>query len=1001
MNKILSELEYENYIIDILHQQNNYVVRPNKAFDPKTAIDREMLFAFLKETQNETLEALYNVYHENTQDTIVNFINAEITKPEEDLISVLKKGIDIAHSYHLDLMYRKPATTYNEEAVEQYDANILSVMKEVWANEEERVDLVIFLNGIAIISFELKCNYANQYYGDAIDQYKTTRTGKERLFLFKAGCFVNFAMDLKEVYMCTQLCGKGSTFLPFNLGCGEGIDKGKGNPECANDYPVHYMWDDILKKDTIIDLISSYIFVERKEKTDEVTGKKKLTETLIFPRYHQLDAVRQLTADAIRNHTSQNYLIQHSAGSGKTNTIAWLAYKLSSLHDADNKMIYDTTIICTDRVVVDKQLQDAVLGLEHKDGLIKVMNDKCTSADLADTLLGYTVRNGIKINIGSAKIVATTIQKFPYIVDAVKSLNKKNFAVIIDEAHSSTSGKEMTAITSALGSDEGWDIDDVQEKIIKELAKIGKQPNVSMFAFTATPKPETLKLFGKVQPNGQIEAFHLYSMKQAIEEKYILDVLENYVDYKTFYRLNKEITDDPKYKTREAKRQIARFVDLNDVNISQRVEIIVEHFRTTIASELGGKAKAMVITASRQAAVKYRQALEDYVTRKGYTDIHALVAFTGSVPDGEKVYTESSMNGFHSDLTTEKFDTDAYNVLLVANKYQTGFDQKKLCAMYIIKRLRGVNAVQTLSRLNRTCYPYDKKTFILDFVNTYEDMEKAFSHYYTRTILSNSTSPSAVYDIEAKLDSYFVFDPYDISVAIGIIYNKEITSADKKELTFILQRAEKKLKENDLDKQREIVGTIRSFIRCYEFLIQATCFEDVDLHKKYLFMTYFLPFISISEPGQGFDLSDKIRADNFVQKKGEEHTKTILKPDPIVKLPVADDYRITENATKHLSEIIEEINVRTGIIRNTDATVRSLLQICDLLASSEELKTSAKANTETDFAFPYYDSVDDALLAGLTQNQEFYTHLLNNEDEKREVFGIFLSMLYKKLRNEE
>ena len=688
MNNILSEKEYQRFIIDKLVAENGYIERKNVKFDRKFAIDREMLFKFLDDTQPEAMAQIRKVYKDVTEDTVVNFINTEITKAKSSLLSVLKHGVEIA-GYKLDLMYTKPATTFNKDLLAKYNKNIFSVMEEVWASDTERIDLVVFLNGFAIMSFELKCNFAGQSYQDAILQYRTQRNPKTRLFYFKAGCIVNFAMDLQEVYMTTRLANDGTFFLPFNMGSGTGIDAGKGNPVYPDKYSVYYMWEDILKKDTVLDLISEFIFIERKEETDEVTGKTTVKEKVIFPRYHQLDVIRKTIADVEVNRTSQNYLIQHSAGSGKTNSIAWLAHRLSSLHDEDNKIVFDNIIICTDRVVVDRQLQDAVRGIEHKTGLIKVMDDKCSSADLALAL---------QSNI---KIIGTTIQKFPYIVDTVKNLKNKTFAVIIDEAHSSTAGKDMAAITMTLGAgevdfEEG--VIDTQDMIADEIRRNGKQKNVSMFAFTATPKATTLDLFGRLNAKGQKEAFHLYSMKQAIEEGFILDVLANFTEYNTYYRLNKEISEDPKYKTAEAKKQIARFVELHETNIAQRVEVIVEHFRTTVLSELGGMAKAMVVTASRASAVKYRQAFEDYVTKKGYAGIHALVAFSGKVklPDDETEYTETLLNGFSEDKLPKKFDSDDYNVLLVANKYQTGFDQPKLCVMYVLKKLRGVNAVQTL-----------------------------------------------------------------------------------------------------------------------------------------------------------------------------------------------------------------------------------------------------------------------------------------------------------------
>lgn len=982
----LSEKEYQHFIMERLSQDNGYEIRKAVNYDRYFACDRELLFRFLNDTQPDEMTTLRKIYKNDLEDTIVSFIGAEVTKTRGSLLNVLKHGIEISN-LTLNLMYTKPATTFNKDLLAKYEKNIFSVMEEVWASDDERIDLVIFLNGLAIMSFELKCNAAGQSYQDAIYQYRTDRNPKTRLFLFKAGVLVNFAMDLEEVYMTTKLAGSATFFLPFNMGNGEGIDAGAGNPTYKDKYSVSYMWEDILTKDTVLDLISKFIFIETKEKEDEVTGKIKRSENIIFPRYHQLDVIRKVLADVRENRTAQNYLIQHSAGSGKTNSIAWLAHRLTSLHDADNKIIFDNVIIVTDRVVVDRQLQKAVMGLEHKAGLIRVMDEKCNSADLAAALKGNT------------KIIATTIQKFPFIVDSVKGLKEKRFAVIIDEAHSSTSGKDMAAVTQALGAGEQVELD-AEDMITDEIRRNGKQANVSMFAFTATPKPTTLQLFGRLNTKGQREAFHLYSMKQAIEEGFILDVLANYTTYKTFYQINKEIEEDPRCKTSDAKRQIARFVELHETNIAQRIEVIVEHFRTSVMSELGGNAKAMVVTASRQGAVKYRQALEDYITKKGYSDIHTLVAFSGKVnlPDDETEYTEAGMNGFPEDRLTTEFDKDDYNVLLVANKYQTGFDQPKLCAMYVLKKLKGVSAVQTLSRLNRICPPFEKKTFVLDFVNTYEEITEAFSTYYTTTLLSNSVTPTAIYDIEAKIDAYTVIDPDDVEKVNELLYKGTISSKDKQKMTFYFKRAKNMIETYDVKTQMGIVSLMRSFIRFYEFMLQVSCFEDVDLHKKYNFMTYLLSYINIKHPGGGYDLDGKIKATNFVQKKAEEHTETKLVAQPVTKLPTAESFGLTEAKEERLSQIIAEINSRTGKAYDNDVAVKAMLQIKDILMKSERLKTSAKNNTVQDFEFSYFDDIDDALIEGLSQNQDFFSLLLSNDDIKRQVLGIFTDEIYKSLR---
>lgn len=986
MNQILSEKDFQHFIMEYLAQNNGFIVRKAANFDRYFAMDRELLFQFLNYTQPEKIESLRKIYKADMEETIVNYINAEITKSRGSLLEVLKHGIELSN-IPLDLIYTKPATTFNKNLLAKYEKNIFSVMEEVWASDEERIDLVVFLNGFAIMSLELKCNVAGQSYQDAIYQYRTRRNPKSRLFLFKAGCLVHFAMDLEEVYMATKLEEESTYFLPFNMGNGEGVNAGAGNPVIQDKYSVSYMWEEILTKDTILDLISKFIFVEVKEKEEELAGKIKQTENMIFPRYHQLDVIRKLLTDVQENRTTQNYLIQHSAGSGKTNSIAWLAHRLTSLHDTENKIIFDNVIIVTDRVVVDRQLQKAIMEMEHKTGLIRVMDDKCNSADLAIALNGNT------------KIIATTIQKFPYIVDSVAGLKNKNFAVIIDEAHSSTAGKDMAAITKSLGRGE-QEYEDMEDMITDEIARNGKQKNVSMFAFTATPKPTTIQLFGHVNKKGQREAFHIYSMKQAIEEGFILDVLQNYTEYDTFYQINKEIEEDPRCKTSEAKRQIARFVELHDTNIAQRIEVIVEHFRTTVMRELGGTAKAMVVTASREAAVKYRKALEEYIQKKGYKDIHALVAFSGKVKlrDDNQEYTETGMNGFAEDKLTKEFDKDEYQILLVANKYQTGFDQPKLCAMYVFKRLRGVSAVQTLSRLNRICPPYEKKTFVLDFVNTYEDIKAAFAPYYTTTLLSNSVTPSAIYDLEAKVDAYAILDPEDIEQANIILYERKVNARQRQRLTFYLQKCKKLLEHYEYLDQRQVVTDMRSLVRYYEFLLQVSSFEDNELHKKYRFISYLLAYINLKNPGSGFNLDGKIKASQFVQKKGEEHTKQKLAANPVVKLPTAERFGLTEDKEKRLSEIIAEINSRTGMSYNEDVAIKAMLQIRDIMMKSDKLRTSAKNNTEKDFEFSYYEDVDDALIEGLSQNQDFFTMLLNNEEIKKEVLGIFAGEIYMSLR---
>ena len=989
--------DYQAYILEMLETNNDYKIRSADDYDAGYGMDVELLFDFLNDTQSEAMVKLEKLYRDKTRQTVLNYINNEINKKNRSLLDVLKHGVEFDNGVTLNLMYRKPATSFNPKSEELYQKNVLSVMEEVYHTEGERIDLVIFINGIAIFTFELKCNTSGQNYEDAIRQYKYERDFKTRLLKFKAGCLSHFAMDLNEVYMCTNLKGKSSFFLPFNQGCGEGINSGKGNPHNEDGINVSYMWEDILKKDTVIYLIDKIIFLQKETKKNPDTGKRETKETLIFPRYHQLNAVRKVINDVVVNHSEKNYLIQHSAGSGKTNTIAWLAHRLASLHDAEDNVIFDTVCIITDRIVVDRQLQNAVLSLEHKAGLIKVMDDTCTSKDLAEALNGNT------------KIIVTTIHKFMYIHELVQELKNKTFAVIIDEAHSSTAGSAMESVTYALSesrklseatpTDVSEDEPSMADLIEDEISRSGKQDNVSMIAFTATPKPTTLQLFGTLNEEGKKVAFDLYSMKQAIEEGFILDVLKNYVTYKTYYKINKAIEDDPELETIAAKRKIAKYIELHDTNIAQKVEIIIEHFKNNIMKELGGKAKAMVITSSRQAAVKYRNEFVSYITKHGYTGIHALVAFSGKVTLDGKEYTETVMNGISEGDLPEAFDSNDYQVLLVANKYQTGFDQPKLCAMYVDKRLRGVSAVQTLSRLNRICAPFDKKTFVLDFKNEYDDIQKAFSPFYTETVLNETITPSDIRAVEAQVDQYNFLDIDDIDAFNEFLYLEKRTAKDKAKMWSLLDKSLQIINKFGPLEKMEIRATIKRFIRFYSFLIQATCYENVDLHKKYNYLSYLVKEIEIGGGGNDFDIADKITASNFKQKKTGEETREI-ESKPEVDLPKPNEVFFDEAAKKKLSEIIDEINATYNKNFDVDVASKSALQMRDLLLKNGHLRDSARNNSLKDFKFAYFDAVQEALLEGYEQNQDFFALLLDNDEKKRELMQVFLEDIYKKLRDD-
>ena len=979
--KFQSEMDFENFIIGKL-VRNGFVERKfRKNDDPnwrrEYAMDTGLLMSFLEDSQPETMARLKKVFKAKYRETITAYINKEIMKKGGGLLSVLKHGVEIANE-DVQLLYRKPEHPKVVEQARLYAKNVFSVAKEVWASDKERIDLVVFVNGLAIMSFELKCNTSNQGYVDAVNQYKTKRDPKTRLFNSPGGCLVNFAMDLDQVYMATRLEGKNTSFLPFNRGCGVGVDAGAGNSPVPGKYAVHYMWDEVLTRDRIVELVMKYMFVDREGKT-------------VFPRYHQLDCVSKLLESVRELGTTQNYLIEHSAGSGKTNSIAWLAHRLASLHNEDGEAVDDNVIIVTDRVVVDRQLQSAIKGIEHKDGLIKVLDDDSTSADLAKAINGNT------------KIIATTIQKFPYIVDAVDSMKDKHFAVIIDEAHSSTSGKDMIAVTKVLGLGadipEDADTDDIVRAILR---KHGKQKNVAMFAFTATPKPETLQLFGTLDENGHKAPFHVYSMKQAIEEGFILDVLQSFVGYRTHFEIVKKIEDDPMFKEKKAKSKIVRFAMLHDLNVRDRTEIICDHFHGKVKGLLDDGAKAMVVCGSRREAYKYRMEIEKYLRERGWWgECKALVAFSGSLKVDGKDRTEASVNGFGEKKLPDEFKKRENRILVVANKYQTGFDQPNLCAMYVLKGLSGIAAVQTLSRLNRICKPYDKKTFILDFANTSEEIEKAFRPYYTTTILGDTVSPQKLYAKLVEIMGYGIVDLDDVESVWKLLARRQ-TPETRQAITAYLDQAKVRYgKKLDVFEQQEFRGVLGSFCKWYEFIIQASHLEDVDLYKKYRFFDLLKVHLNDGIVVEVMDLRGKIDAKDFVQEKVEDIDRAKITPKPIVNISDGGKKGKEEDLETRLSRIIEDINNRFGLNVPQVPAIKSIEQIQAAMLASKKLGRAAKANTFAAFKIPYMAVGEEAIIESYEQNQGFFNLLLKNKDIAEQILSAIAKGVYEKLKGEK
>ncbi|MCE2059990.1 type I restriction endonuclease subunit R [Streptococcus thermophilus] len=979
--------DFQQWIIKDLKEKNGYIQRDTAHYNPRLAMDVELLWGFLMETQEETMEYLLKKL---SKETIINLINKEIVKG--GFLFALKEGVFIENK-QLRLLYRKPATSFNEKAVKQYHANRLSVIEEVVYEESDRIDLVIFINGLALFAIELKFNPSGQSVQDAIKQLKG-RNAKNRLFRFEQGVLASFAVDTLEVYMTTQLKGQETYFLPFNMGKGQGIDMGSGNPHNPDGFDTEYLWLDVMTKDSILQLIESFIFFE----IDKKDPKKK---TLIFPRYHQRRAVSRLLEDMRSNHTESNYLIQHSAGSGKTNTIAWLAHSLVSLHDEENNNIVDTVLIVTDRIVVDRQLQDAVKQIDHKNGVVKVMGDRETSSDLADAIAGNT------------KIIATTIHKFAQINQSdwmtVGNTANKKFAILIDEAHSSTTGSYMSSVSQVLTETdiENGTIEELQEvtaadAIEREIARTGKQANVSIIAFTATPKATTLQLFGTTQPDGSKAPFDVYSMKQAIEEGFILDVLNNYTTYKTYYRLNKAVEEDPELKTTIAKRKIAKFVELSDENIDQKIEIIMDHFIShDIMAELGGQGKAMIVTSGREAAVKYQLAFKKYFKEHSITSIGTMIAFSGKVNYLGSEYSESAMNGFKEDDLKDNFNTDDYQILIVANKYQTGFNQPKLVAMYVDKKLRNVAAVQTLSRLNRIFRGYNKKTFILDFKNTYDDIRAAFAPYYRETILADTITPSDILDLDRKIEEYSILDNSVVHEFNQFLYQEKRSSREKQKMVALLNKGYDRIKRFDEKEQLSIKRVIRSFIRMYTFLIQATAYQNEMLHERYNYLQSLVKMIDVRLGGNDFTIADKIVVDYMKHKQTGYFTSSPeLENDSELKLPKPNLTSITDEQEKRLSEILEEINEQLDLNIDPEVGISGAVSIRELLKKNARLKQSAHVNSREDFKFAFEEEIDNALTEGYSQSQDLFGALLNNETFKKRMANIFLNDVYKSLKEE-
>ncbi|MDR3642878.1 MAG: type I restriction endonuclease [Candidatus Doudnabacteria bacterium] len=966
------ESGFEEFIEQELIKLHKYKSRLNSTFNKELCMDAELVLEFVLETQNEAWEKLVEQYGEDVAERFLARVDEEISS--RGLLSVLREGIT-DRGVRVKLAYFKPQNDRNPETVADYAGNILSVMRQVKysGKNENSIDMVIFVNGLPVFTIELKNQFTGQNVINAISQYKTDRDNKEKLLSFKR-CFTHFAVDTDLAFMTTRLSGLSTVFLPFNKG-----DKNSSkNPEAPEGkYKTHYLWEDIFSKDSVFDLIGNFIQEVTEEKEDK-NGKKKKEEKLIFPRYHQLETVKRIVVDAQANGTGKNYLIQHSAGSGKSNTIAWVAHRLAELHDDSNKNVFDGVIVVTDRRVLDRQLSNTVTDFSQVKGLVKHVE---TSAEL---------REGLETGV---RILTSTLQKFPVIVETIEKVEGKKFAVIIDEAHSSQSGESAADLRQVLTLDEAEKQAEKEEHVFKTVedqiiermkARKVSSPNLSFFAFTATPKQKTLELFGdKDAVTGKFIPFSLYSMKQAIEEKFILDVLKNYTTYETYFGLLKKIEDDPEFDKKKAQRLMIGYVERHEHAIDKKTAIMVEHFEEKIALLIAGRAKAMVVTKSRLHAVRYKIAFDKYLKEKGYNH-KALVAFSGTVKDVDTKleYTEGQMNKVPESQTAEEFKKDENKFLIVAEKFQTGFDQPMLTVMYVDKKLSDVRAVQTLSRLNRTTYGKDE-TFVLDFVNETDDIKEAFQPYYTTTVLSEATDPNILHNLEREVRGFKFFTDFEIN---GFT-EEYLGGATPDKLNHIIDNVVARINDENLteEEMESFKTTVAEYLKKYAFISQIITFKDPQLEKLFIFLKFLIKKSPKRENPLPVEVLDAIDMETYrIENKGKVNIQLDNTEGIIYPMGGGGEGRIAEAAIDPLSRIIKEINERYGTNFNDGDRV-ILNDLSSRLVNNHVLKGSVKNNSKDAAKLKFDQLFQDELVGVLDNHFSLYQKLDQNPELKKFV----------------
>lgn len=1008
-----TETDFEHAIEYGLITNDRYRKGDPKTFDPATALFPDEVIAFIRESQPTRWDQLEAMLKDRTAGTVIDSLTKELAS--KGSLGVLRHGFK-CYGKTLRLAYFRPNSGLNPESAARYAANRLTITRQVRFKSEPLktdcvLDVVLSVNGLPVVTAELKNPQTGQRAEDACTQYKKDRDGRDPIFRFKERTLVHFAVDPDEVWMATQLKGEETYFLPFN----RGHNHGAGNPPVEGNWKTHYLWDEALCADSLLDILQRFMHLDVSERTVVTPSGFRTVrkEVMIFPRYHQLDAVRSLVGHAAAHGSGHNYLIQHSAGSGKSNSIAWLAHRLATLHDAKDEKVFHSVVVITDRRVLDQQLQNTIYQFEHKTGVVEKIDENTQQ-------LAKALSNG-------TPIIISTIQKFPFISQAIKTLEAKGegvaidtrdrrFAVIVDEAHSSQSGDTVAALKGILNKDGIADAiasqagdeedDDLSEEakaaIRQQMLQRARQPNLSFFAFTATPKFKTKAVFDEPGPSGSAP-FHEYTMRQAIEEGFILDVLQNYTTYKRFFGLVKQVEDDRDVPKKKAAKALRQFLELHPTNIGQVVAIIIEHFRLRVMHELGGRAKAMVVTGSRLSAVRYKQAFDRYIRDNGYQGIRALVAFSGTVEDPDdpgSAFTEVGMNdGLPERELPERFAGEDCRVLIVAEKYQTGFDQPLLQTMYVVKKLAGVQAVQTLSRLNRTA-PGKTRTFVLDFNNEEADIYKAFKPYFETTPVGENADPQRLNELHHKLLQPAVFTPADVDEFAEVWFKRrrDHTGQDHRTMNAVLDRSVERFKESEEAAQEEFRGQMTAFNNLYAFLSQIIPYFDEGLERLYAFLRNLSPKLPRPGDGSKFTLDDDVALKFFRLSQVNNGTIDLAQGETQPLKGPTDVGTAREKDTEvALSSLVENLNERFG----TDFTEADQLFFDQVRATAERderVVEAARANTEANFSAFFGRILDDLFIQRMEGNDEIFHRVMSDKQFRTTAQEQLAREIYERVR---